>query len=162
MARKRKTPGPATVGGYQGQGDPGGNQPAQAPTGMPYGAHQATIAAQQAMPLPQVTSGPPPGAAAPVPSPAPAGGGGAFAQAMQQAAMMAPPDGGLLAPSTRPSEPVTAGLGVGPGPGPEALGPVAGPPTSPVATMLGRVAESTGDPVLAQIAEQARMLSGRT
>lgn len=87
---------------------------------MQYGAHQASIAAQQAMPLPQTQS-----ASAAPPVPASPGGGGALAQALAQAQAMAPPQGGLLAPSNRPSEPVTAGLPIGPGPGPEALGGMA-------------------------------------
>src|SRR5690606_38093457 len=44
----------------------------------------------------------------------------AFVEAAQQ--VQPPPQGGLFAaPSSRPTEPVTAGLPVGPGPGPEVL-----------------------------------------
>jgi len=72
-----------------------------APTGMPYGAHQASIAAQQAVPVaPPPAPMVPQGLGSPVSGPAPG---------------ELPP---LNAPSARPSEPVTAGLPIGAGPGP--------------------------------------------
>jgi len=67
-------------------------QPAQAPTGMPYGEHQQSIQSQQAVPLPN---------AAPSATP------GQF--------------GPLDQPTGRPNEPVTTGLPLGAGAGPEAL-----------------------------------------
>lgn len=58
-------------------------------------------------------------------------------QAALQAALATRPPGGtgLLAPTARPAEPVTAGLPVGPGAGPEALGAT---PTAN-ATVLGEL-----------------------
>ncbi len=73
---------------------------------MPYGAHQAEIQAQQAVPLQNV---PAPGPASP-PSPTPAGMPSSPVQL-----------GDFTRPTERPTEPVTAGLPMGPGPGPEAL-----------------------------------------
>lgn len=61
--------------------------------------------------------------------------GQAYGEAGQQLASqaqvpMGPPPIGLSAPTTRPSEPIQAGLSTGPGPGPEsipAIAPVSGP-----------------------------------
>ena len=69
--------------------------------GQTYGAAKAQADAQRAIPLPQT------------PAPQPSAAAGQWA---------GPPDPGLLhAPSTRPDEPVTAGLSIGAGAGPEAL-----------------------------------------
>jgi hypothetical protein len=61
--------------------------------------------------------------------------GQAYGQAGQQLAAqqqlpMGPPPVPLSAPSTRPSEPVQAGLSTGPGPGPESI-PALAPQTGP-------------------------------
>lgn len=63
----------------------------------------------------------------PMPLPNPAYGEGQQFMDIQSGAPMpmdrrVPPPTGLLAPSERPNEPVTAGNMLGPGPGPEALG----------------------------------------
>jgi hypothetical protein len=78
--------------------------PASAPTGQPYGAAGAQLAAQQAVPMasgPSLPQGAPP-------------------QQAEEPYVM-PQMTPLDAPSARLNEPVTAGLPVGPGPGPEAL-----------------------------------------
>lgn len=79
------------------------------PTGLAYGEHQKLQQAQAAAPLGQATPAPAPNAT------------DRMAQAIQAAQSMPSPEGSLLAPSTRPNEPLQAGLSVGPGPGPEAL-----------------------------------------
>jgi hypothetical protein len=86
-------------GGYR-QGTPGkaytnrsdlaaDRQPVRVARGKDYGERQAAEQSQTAMPLPDVSNIPAPGS---VPS--------------------------LTAPTTRPGEPVTAGIPIGPGPGP--------------------------------------------
>lgn len=78
------------------------NQPVRTVPGQAYGAQTAQADAQRVVPLPS--------SAAPHPAP------------MARAAPAIPPEGLLSAPTTRPGEPVTAGLPIGAGPGPEALG----------------------------------------
>lgn len=102
-------------------------QPVAAPTGMPYGSHQAATTAQQAVPLPGTPSlAPPPGAPPAGPSAAP-GGDNTTAPMSDQAALAALQQHdfqpvGLVSPTNRPGEPVTSGLDYGPGAGPEAMG----------------------------------------
>lgn len=116
---------------------------------MAYGAHKESIQAQQAVPLPQAAPTP---AAAPAAPPAGGGGGDALAAALA----MAPPSGGLLGPSQRPGEPVTAGLPSGAGPGPERLA-IAKPS---IASAFERIAYVTGDPDAALLAQIARGYGG--
>lgn len=105
MPRKRKSPG---SGGAR-QGKPGTaygqrtdmNQPITVASGQTYGSRREQVDAQKAIPLP-----------APAPPPAPP------AQGTATAGPLTP----LNAPTTRPQEPLTAGLPMGAGPGPEALG----------------------------------------
>lgn len=159
MPRARKPPGPPAAGGYQPGADAGGGGgpptlPPTAATGMAYGEHQQLIQAQQQIPLPGggpafPQQQPPPGGGPPAP-------GQGIAQAMQAAMQMRPPEGGLLAPSSRPHEPVTTGLPIGDGAGPEAIGASA----NPLADVLARIATSTGDQNLAALAERARALGG--
>jgi hypothetical protein len=60
---------------------------------------------------------------------------------------------GLLAQeTTRPTEPITAGLSRGPGPGPSALGVQQG---SPAGDILRRLSATTGDPSFAELARKA-------
>lgn len=129
-------------------------QPPAAPTGMTYGAHQESIQSQEQMPLP---------ATPPTPALTPSAGagdspGGEGAQpqggfgAVLQAALQAPsPDNflGLGAPTTMPGQPIQAGLSSGPG---------AGPSVQPAraADVLDRLALSSGDPELANLAAMAR------
>lgn len=107
-----------------------------APTGMPYGAHQASIGAQQAMPVPDLTA-PAPEAMTP---------GVAAAQAYDFQPV------GLGDPSASPDEPITAGLSSGPGPGPEAI---VGEPTGRVTAVLRRLAAVSSDPTLLALADEA-------
>lgn len=89
-------------------GDVIDTQSVEAPSGRAYGERQASEQAQGALPLPDSQA--------------------SQASAMEAALAMTPPQGGsLTAPSTRPSEPVTAGMARGAGPGPEAIGGGAGP-----------------------------------
>jgi hypothetical protein len=90
--------------------------PASAPTtpvGVPYGEGERRIEAQRRMPVPDFAGG---GSA---PTTGGTGGGGAagdvggadrFAQALEAARQMAPPEGLLAAPTQRPMEPLQAGL----------------------------------------------------
>lgn len=100
------------------------SQGVQVPTGLNYGQGEQLAQAQREMPLPgpgtrpQPVAGP--GAVAPS-APGPATPADPMAAALAAAARMAPPSGGLGAPSARPGEPVTAGLSIGRGAGPEAL-----------------------------------------
>ena len=59
----------------------------------------------------------------------------------QQTPLMSPSIGAdmipnLGDPTSRPAEPVTAGLSVGPGPGAEAMGPMPPPPADPIRQVL--------------------------
>lgn len=160
MPRAKRPPGPANQGGYQGGGDPGGGasaQPARAATGLPYGEHQALVRSQQQIPLPAspaLPAGPPssPPAGAPV-----AAGNLPDASIGAALGMIPPSSPGLLGPSQRPQEPVTAGLPSGPGPGPEVVGP---PPVPTLADRMDAIAQANGDPQLAQLAQLARTLGG--
>jgi hypothetical protein len=69
------------------------------------------------------------------------------------AAQLVLPNGGLLRGGTsRPGEPVTAGLPVGPGPGPEIL---ARPMKSPTRVTLERMTAASGNPLWADLARRA-------
>jgi hypothetical protein len=115
------------------------NQPVRTAPGQPYGQAGQQAAAQQAIPLPQQPSV----QTAPVPSQAPT-----------------PPEPGLLhAPTTRPGEPVTAGLPVGPGPGTEALGPL-GQPDDQVLANLYRAYQVAPNEGLRQIIAKMETLRG--
>ena len=139
MPRKRKPPAPGNQGGYAAQ-------PAQAPTGMPYGEHKASIDAQQALPMAQVV--PPTGTGGPTPAPDPA----QRLQAAVAAARRMRPPSPLTGPSQRPAEPITAGMATGPGPGPEVLRN-----GDRVARTFRLLAEVTGDAAFNELYEQALM-----
>jgi len=123
-------------------------RPVAAP-GQQYGMNQDQIKAQQVMPLPDrrgpvsspVGAAPLPGGAAPQPP-------DALAAAEQ---MQPPPEGGMLAASGRPDEPITAGLDIGPGPGSSAIQGVKPPPGS----LFVRMAQISGDPLWLRMAQQA-------
>lgn len=140
MPRKRqaRAPQPGNQGGY-------GAQPAQAPTGMPYGEHQASIESQRAVPLAQVTPIPQTGSA---PSEDPQA---RIAAAIAAARRMRPPQP-LTGPSRRPMEPITAGMPMGAGPGPEVLR--TGDRTVRTLRLL---ADVTGDPSFAELADKASL-----
>lgn len=78
------------------------NQPPAAPTGRPYGERKALLESQQQVPL--ARQGTPQAAGSGTPTADPAAIEAAFAA-------MSFPDGKLNDPTTRPGEPVTAGLG---------------------------------------------------
>lgn len=140
MTRKRKpAPAPGNQGGY-------GAQPAQAPTGLPYGEHQASIESQQALPMAQVV--PPTGTAGPS---APQDPAMRLQEAIGAARRMRPP-APLTGPTKRPGEPITAGMAVGPGPGPEVLRN-----GDRVARTFRVLAEVTGDAAFNDLYEQALM-----
>lgn len=139
MPRARKRPpNPGDQGGY-------GAQPAQAPTGMPYGEHQASIQSQQAVPLAAVQD---PGQQQAVDPQQ------RLAQVVEAARRMRPPQP-LTGATRRPMEPITAGLSSGPGVGPEALRT-----GDRVARTLRLLASVTGDAAFDELAEKA-LLRGR-
>lgn len=137
MPRKRKAPAPGDTGGY-------GAQPADAPTGMGYGEHQASIESQQALPMAQVQG---PAGAPPV-----AQDQSQRLQAAVEAARRMRPPSPLTGPSQRPGEPITAGMATGPGPGPEVLRN-----GDRVARTFRLLAEVTGDAAFSDLYEQALM-----
>lgn len=139
MPRKRKAPAPGNTGGYAAQ-------PAEAPTGMPYGEHQASIESQQALPMAQVV--PPTGTGGPTPPQDPA----QRLQAAVEAARRMRPPSPLTGPSQRPTEPITAGMATGPGPGPEVLRN-----GDRVARTFKLLNEVTGDASFAELYEQSLM-----
>lgn len=139
MPRKRRpAPAPGNQGGY-------GAQPAAAPTGMPYGEHQASIESQQALPMAQV-NGAGGGPTGPPQDPAQR-----LQMAVEAARRMRPP-APLTGPSQRPMEPITAGMASGPGPGPEVLRT-----GDRVARTFKLLAEVTGDATFDQLYEQSLM-----
>lgn len=139
MPRRRKpAPAPGDTGGY-------GAQPADAPTGMGYGEHQASIESQQALPMAQV-QGPATGAPPVAQDPA------QRLQAAVEAARRMRPPSPLTGPSQRPGEPITAGMATGPGPGPEVLRN-----GDRVARTFRLLAEVTGDAAFSDLYEQALM-----
>lgn len=102
-----------------------------------YGDGVAQAAAQQAIPVPTASPTHPP-ASAPGQAPPP---------------QMAPPDPGLLTqPTTRPNEPVTAGLPIGPGPGPASL--ATGHPDDQVLANLYRAYQTAPTEGLRALIEQ--------
>lgn len=104
--RRPLNPAPASGPGRLSKRTDGGpGQKLQAPTGMPYGDHQALLAQERTAPMSQSNSIPP----SAVPA-APAGPGGTPPQ-------LTPLD----APSARPGEPITHGVDIGDGGGPEVL-----------------------------------------
>jgi hypothetical protein len=146
MPRKAKTP----AAPYP-TGSPPAGQPARAPTGMPYGAHEASIGAQRSMPV----AGP--AANTPTAPSGPAAAGGPpppitdeqVMNAARQAKFAPVP---LTAAPDRP-EPLSSGLPMGAGPGPAAL-----PSARPVAAdTLEMIAVATGDALFADLAERARL-----
>lgn len=98
-------------------------QPVREVTGLPYGEGQAIVAQQQAAPMAQSNSTPPPDA---IP---------------------------FNAPSSRPNQPVTAGANAGPGPGAEILAqrPIGAPAASKLIQALQRASASDTTGTLASL-----------
>lgn len=147
MPRKRKPAGPSNQGGY-------GAQPIAEPTGRPYGERKESVDSQRAMPLPQdpgPQAGPAPaGPASPAGAPAP-DPEARLEAAMRTAQRMRAPQP-LFGPTTRPGEPITAGMPTGAGPGPEVLRT-----GDRVARTFRQLAEASGDARFEQLAELAAM-----
>ena len=103
MPRKRRTPKPPAGPGQANRTDLLVPKPqaVRVPTGGGYGQAQALAQAQQAAPLDDAQA--------------------RFDAAITAARRAPGASGGLTAPTTRPDEPVTAGLPIGAGPGPEVL-----------------------------------------
>lgn len=160
MPRKSRRPG---VPGGANRTDlvaaprPGAAPSPAVPQGLPYGQHQQMEQLRAALPSPGSPASPAapsgPGAASGVAAPGPPAPTGQARAEAAIAALTAQSGGGLLrGPSRRPNEPVTAGLSLGAGPGPEALG---APAAGRVEATLRRLAESTGQAMLAQLADEA-------
>lgn len=140
MPRAKRTPGVPGYGPPQAAGQAGATQAPAAPTGMAYGAHQASIQAQQSMPL---------AAAQPA---------DLMQRALAAATATPPPGLPLGAPTARPDEPLLAGLqpataGTPPPPVAQAVAP---PPLSNTAAAWRAMAELyPQDPYYAQQASEA-------
>lgn len=124
------------------------NQAPKAAVGLPYGQHSELIDAQKKIPLPQTPPVQAPGnAAGGSATPSPVGGANPLDQAMAEAQATSFQPVGLTSPTSRPLEPVTAGLD----------GPViARPSRVSIANTLSLLAQS-GDPELARLADKARI-----
>lgn len=126
--------------------------------GQTYGAGVDQQQLETALPTPNtapITPNPapaPPNQGQPTPNPAPAAPYDHEA-ALAAASQYADQTGILRADTTRPNEPITAGLTRGPGPGPEALGLTTGSPTG---DLFRRLSAATGDPFFADLAAKAR------
>ena len=127
MPRKRKTQ-PGDGGAYSNRTDL--TQPVRTATGQPYGQAQALEQAQQAAPLPQEPNTDQVLAAA-------------------QAHQFQPV--GINAPTQRPNEPIQHGLATGPGGGPEVM-----QQSNNTSQTLDMLAQSTGNPAIAEMARRAR------
>lgn len=128
MPRKSKTQ-PGQGGAYANRTDlTTGTQAVSAPTGLPYGERQALEQAQQQAPLPQQAG---------------------FDQTLAAAMGHNFQPVGLGAPTQRPHEPITHGLPMGPGAGPEIL-----PTSNTMTDQMRRLAMSTGDTAIQEIADR--------
>lgn len=128
MPRKRKTQ-PGDGGAYANRTDM--TQPVRTATGQPYGQAQALQEAQQQQPLPQQPN---------------------MDQLLAAASSHAFQPVPINAPTARPNEPIQHGLASGPGGGPEVMAN----PNPTTSMMLEQLAQSTGNPALAEMARRAR------
>jgi hypothetical protein len=131
-------------------------QKVQAVPGQAYGQGVQQEQLQQVLPAPKIEQQPAPpamsaaGAASAQTAPPP----GYDHNAALAAAQQMPGSAGLLAgDTTKPNEPVTAGLTRGPGAGPEALGLMSGTPTG---DLFRRLSAISGDPFFAELANRSR------
>lgn len=118
-------------------------QPVRTAPGQTYGLATQQANAQRALPLPAS----PPVQASPAPAAPP----------------IAPEPGMLHAPTTRPNEPVTAGLPIGAGPGTEALGALGANDDQVIANLYRAYQNNPNEGLRAIIeqAERARGITGR-
>jgi len=134
-------------------------QPVQTPTGMPYGQGEKLADAQRQLPIPNAPTIPSPSsstagrqqAATPAPPAV-----DPIAAAITAAAQVAPPSGAFAAETSRPDEPLTAGLPVGAGPGTAALGLPAIPEDDDTLNALVVAYQRTGSQSLARLIEIVR------
>ncbi len=127
-------------------GGPGDTQALSAPTGMDYGERQQMLAAERLAPM----------AATPQPEGQPAARPGPAPTAPASAPQFS--DLGFDAASTRPDEPVTAGVDIGEGPGADGLSfqpGAAAPATGAMTRMLQELAPTDSTGVLAQLLQHA-------
>lgn len=142
--RRPLNPAPASGPGRLSKRTDGGpGQKLQAPTGMPYGDHQALLAQERTAPMSQSNSIPP----SAVPA-APAGPGGTPPQ-------LTPLD----APSARPGEPITHGVDIGPGAGSEAL--PAAPAVQPTGYLTGLLGQLSASDMTGALADLYLMAKQR-
>jgi len=133
-------------GGYTNRSDL--VQAPRAATGQTYGEAGRQIAAQKAVPLPAAAPTPTPGAAATSPGPTSPRGPSPID------VLAAMP--GLMDPSMRPNEPVTAGLPIGPGQSPP---PTSGDPTEGLLRRM--VANGATSPIIFQLLAEAEAAAPR-
>lgn len=113
-----------------------------------YGENRDYLQQQMGAPLAKDTGAPPAGLAAAAAAATPA----ATSQPPPAAGGQTTPAIPLLAPTNRPSEPITSGVSIGDGPGPEAAGLAAPQPASLTAALRPYMtADTTG--VLAALAQ---------
>lgn len=127
MPRARQQPQPPGYGPAQVNGQAGATQAPVAPTGMPYGEHQASIESQAQMPLPDAQA--------------------QMAAALQAAQATMPPEPIMGAPSQRPDLRPLAGVNQVPTPVPRQ--------TNAIASFYRAIAEVWGDDEMARLAEDA-------
>lgn len=135
-------------------------QAPQAENAQTYGVRNDQLEAQRQMPLPvapglpSASGGSPAAPVQPVPPPDPM-------QSLVQDATQFQPPSPLVGPSTRPTEPVTAGMMVGAGPGREALSGMFSQRPDFTADVIRRAAIATGNPRLASMYDKLQMLRGK-
>jgi len=141
MPRKRRNPNPLPKANRVDLNQ--SKAPTAVPTGLPYGQAGQLERQMAAAPLAQ------------------AGQPGGFDAVMAAAASHPGGEGlvGLDAPSTRPQQPVTAGLSIGAGPGPEVLGRMAPPAGRPrLAPLLTQMGDDTDNPRIQYLGYLARQI----
>lgn len=129
-------------------------QAPSAPNAQAYGQRGDQIAAQQAMPLPQAQGAPS------MPQGVPSGPPPIEPGLIEQAAAFDPQITPLAAPSSRPGEPVTAGLSRGAGVGPEALVP-GRKRSEEVARTLRLMRDLSGDDLFSDLADRLSSFGGQ-
>lgn len=142
--RTPTNPAPASGPGRLSKRTDGGpGQKLMAPTGMPYGDHQALMQQERTAPMSQANS------VKPIAVPAAAGAAPAGAPPQLTA---------LDAPSARPGEPITHGVDIGPGGGPEVLNlppPASAPSQGAMTTMLAGLAAQDRSGAIANLYQSA-------